>query len=79
MSGYFTIQELCERWRVSDDTIRREIGDGHLRYLRVRGQIRVPPGSVDEYERRHGMHGRAERHRPERVKTSGATARGTPF
>jgi excisionase family DNA binding protein len=78
--AFYKINELVKRWRVSGDTIYREIGDGKLAHLKVRGQFRIPVEAVQDYERDNGLATvAAPAHRPTSVKLSGSLSRGTPF
>ena len=48
---FVTVEELAEYWRVSDDTIRRDIAKGALIVLRVgpMRQIRIPIAEARRY------------------------------
>ena len=47
---FYTINELCERWRVSDTFVRREIEAGRLGAYRI-GNIRISREDVALFER----------------------------
>lgn len=44
-----TLREAAEQLRVSERTIRREIGSGRLQALRVRGLMRIDQADLDAY------------------------------
>lgn len=46
-----TIPQAAERLSVSRRTVEREIADGRLRAIRVRGLLRVDPADLDAYIR----------------------------
>jgi DeoR/GlpR family transcriptional regulator of sugar metabolism len=50
----YTLDDLCKRWNLSDDTIRRRIKARQLRTLPrpPRGAIRIDESEVFRHERR---------------------------
>ncbi len=44
-----TLQEAATQLRVSVRTVRREIGDGRLVAVQVRGRLLVEPGALQDY------------------------------
>lgn len=46
----YTVSELSERWRVSDQAIRDLIADGQLRAFKVGLQWRIPASEVRRIE-----------------------------
>lgn len=48
-----TVAEVAARWRVHRRTIVRMLDRGDLDGVRIGGQIRVRPESVDAYEAAH--------------------------
>lgn len=49
--AFFTIRELCARWRVSRTTLYREIDRGRLKRRHIGGQVRFAAADVANYER----------------------------
>jgi excisionase family DNA binding protein len=49
---FLTVEQLADRWQVSERTVRRMIERGELRALRVGPQLRVPLEVLDRYEMR---------------------------
>ncbi|NDF13303.1 MAG: DNA-binding protein [Proteobacteria bacterium] len=49
--GGLSIEKVAELFDVSADTIRREIKDGKLKTLPIRGLIRVSRQSIAEYQK----------------------------
>lgn len=48
---FLTIEEVAKRWRVSYDTIRRELDRGGLDFIKVGIQYRIKLASVEQRER----------------------------
>ena len=48
-----TVKDLAEKFNVSDQTIRREIKEKRLEFVRVRDCIRFTPEAIEEYIREH--------------------------
>lgn len=48
---YVTPRQAADRYRVSERTIRREIVEGRIEAVRVRGQYRIPEEALARYER----------------------------
>lgn len=47
----YSVRRLAESVDLSEQTIRREIEDGRLRAVRIRGRLTIPAESVDEWLR----------------------------
>lgn len=45
----YTIDEIAELLRVSHSTVRRLIDSGHLKSVRIGGQIRIRQRDLDDY------------------------------
>lgn len=48
-----TVGEVASRWRVHRKTVIRMLDRGDVEGLRIGGQIRVRPESVEAYEEAH--------------------------
>ena len=46
-----TIQEAADRLRVSQRTLRREIADGRLAFVKLRSRVLIEPSELDRYIR----------------------------
>ena len=53
---YWTIDALATHWAVSARTVRRLIERGELRAIRVGGQLRISPETIERFEERHEAH-----------------------
>jgi excisionase family DNA binding protein len=51
--SHWTIDALAVRWAVSVRTVRRLIERGELRAIRIGGQLRISPETVERFEERH--------------------------
>jgi excisionase family DNA binding protein len=51
--SHWTIGALATRWAVSARTVRRLIERGELRAIRIGGQLRISPETVERFEERH--------------------------
>jgi excisionase family DNA binding protein len=58
---YHTIPELAERWRTSERTVRRLIGSGNLRAVRIGHQLRVADDVLQRFEERHATGATSDR------------------
>lgn len=68
-----TVDQAAKELSVSDDTVRREIGAGRLRHVRIRGRLVIPWDAVTEYLEAYAAGG------PRRAPaSSGVTALPTP-
>ena len=54
---HHTIAELAERWQTSERTVRRLIGNGKLRAIRIGGQLRVADDVLQRFEERNATKG----------------------
>jgi excisionase family DNA binding protein len=64
---HWTIDALATRWAVSPRTVRRLIESGRLRAIRIGGQLRVSPESLERFEERQEVRARST----SRVSTTG--------
>ena len=44
--GLLTVRQVAENWQVSERTIRRMIGDGRIRVVRIGRAVRIPGKAV---------------------------------
>ena len=49
----FRMDEVAEYFSVSPTTIRREIEEGHIKAVKIRGQWRIPRTAILEYQNEH--------------------------
>jgi excisionase family DNA binding protein len=49
MSALLTLEEVCERVRLSPWAVRRAIRRGELRAYKLRGRLRIPADSVEDW------------------------------
>lgn len=52
MEPLFTILEVAEFLKVSERTVKREIGDGHLKSVKARTSDRVKQSDLESYVNR---------------------------
>jgi len=50
---FATVEQLAERWQVSERTVRRMIEDGRLRAVRIGNQLRVADDVLERFEARN--------------------------
>jgi excisionase family DNA binding protein len=50
---FVTVEQLADRWQVSERTVRRMIEGGKLRALRVGPQLRIPLDVLERFEAQH--------------------------
>ena len=50
---FATVEQLAERWQVSERTIRRMIENGRLRAVRIGNQLRVAEDVLERFEARN--------------------------
>lgn len=49
-ADYFTIDELAERWKLSQSTVRRKIKAGELATVRIGRAVRIERTEVERIE-----------------------------
>lgn len=49
--GAVSIAEAARLYMVSESTIEREIRDGRLRKMTIRGRVRIPMQSLEQWQR----------------------------
>jgi excisionase family DNA binding protein len=54
--AHWTMNALADRWAISARTVRRLIERGELRAIRVGGQLRISPETIERFEERHEAH-----------------------
>lgn len=47
---FMTIEQVADRWQVSDRTVWRRLKDGQLRFHRIGGAVRIEQGDVEAFE-----------------------------
>lgn len=47
---FYTVMEVADRWRLSEQTIRKMVKDGSLRAVRLSDSIRIPREEVERQE-----------------------------
>ena len=55
--GALTIRQVAERLQVSEKTVRREIDEGKLDWVSVRGCLRVSSAQLAEYMSKNTVRG----------------------
>ncbi len=53
LSKSVSLVELSRRWHMTRADVRRLLGRGELRFVEVRGSLRVPREAVESYEQSH--------------------------
>ncbi|NQU26158.1 MAG: helix-turn-helix domain-containing protein [Candidatus Nealsonbacteria bacterium] len=52
LAGSLSLDQLARRWQVSRKQIRHLLGQQELRFVQIRGALRVPLDEVERYEKK---------------------------
>ena len=55
MIKLYTVNELAQLLKVSVRTLRREMEEGELKYIKIRGRVRIREEDVHSYLQQKGM------------------------
>jgi excisionase family DNA binding protein len=55
MIKLYTVNELAQVLKVSVRTLRREMEEGELRYIKIRGRVRIREEDVQAYLQQKGL------------------------
>jgi excisionase family DNA binding protein len=55
MIKLYTVNELAQLLKVSVRTLRREMEEGELRYIKIRGRVRIREEDVQTYLEQKGL------------------------
>jgi excisionase family DNA binding protein len=55
MIKLYTVNELAQLLKVSVRTLRREMEEGELKYIKIRGRVRIREEDVQTYLQQKGL------------------------
>jgi len=55
MIKLYTVNELAQLLKVSVRTLRREMEEGELKYIKIRGRVRIREEDVHSYLQQKGL------------------------